>query len=219
MMTKINNLDNYTYDFYVEACNLLKNSGFNPNRILDIGASACETADITRRTWPEANILLIEGNDAFEQLYKSKNYQYHIKLLGKESGTTTFYKTKWSPVCSGNSIYRENSNTYNDNNVITETLPIYKLDDVVLNTYDLIKIDTQGSELDIILGGINTFNKAKVVICEVALNDVNLGGCKKEDIINILVRELKFNYIHPIEAVLSPDRLRIDYENLLFIKP
>ena len=58
-----------------------------------------------------------------------------------------------------------------------------------------------------------------MVICEVALNDVNLGGCKKEDIINILVRELKFDYIHPIEAVLSPDRLRIDYENLLFIKP
>jgi hypothetical protein len=46
-----------------------------------------------------------------------------------------------------------------------------------------------------------------------------MGGCKKEDIINILVRELKFDYIHPIEAVLSPDRLRIDYENLLFIKP
>jgi hypothetical protein len=58
-----------------------------------------------------------------------------------------------------------------------------------------------------------------VVICEVALNDVNLGGCKKEDIINILVRELKFDYIHPIEAVLSSDNLRIDYENLLFIKP
>jgi hypothetical protein len=57
-----------------------------------------------------------------------------------------------------------------------------------------------------------------VVICEVALNDVNLGGCKKEDIINILVRELKFDYIHPIEAVLSSDNLRIDYENLLFIK-
>jgi FkbM family methyltransferase len=218
-MTKINHLNNYTYDFYKDVCDLLKNSGFNPSRILDIGASACETADITRRTWPSANILLIEANDAFEPMYKSKNYHYHIKLLGKENSTTTFYKTKWSPVCSGNSIYRENSNTYNDNNVITETLPIHKLDDIVLNTYDLIKIDTQGSELDIILGGINTFNKAKVIICEVALTNVNMGGCKKEDIMNVLTKELKFDYIHSIEAVLSPDNQTIDYENLLFIKP
>jgi FkbM family methyltransferase len=53
--------------------------------------------------------------------------------------------------------------------LVTETLPIYKLDDVVVGNYDLIKVDTQGSELDIIQGGINTFTNAKVVICEVAL--------------------------------------------------
>ncbi len=216
-MTKINNLDNYTYDFYVEACNLLKNSGFNPNRILDIGASTCETADITRRTWPEANILLIEGNDAFEQLYKSKNYQYHIKLLGKENGTTTFYKTKWSPVCSGNSIYKEINPVYEGDKLITTTLPIYKLDNVVTGTYDLIKIDTQGSELDIIRGGINTFGKAKVVICEVALIDINIGGCKKEDVMNVLTKELKFDYVSCIEGVT--DGQQITYENLLFIRP
>ncbi len=216
-MTKINNLDNYTYDFYVEACNLLKNSGFNPNRILDIGASTCETADITRRTWPEANILLIEGNDAFEQLYKSMNYQYHIKLLGKESGTTTFYKTKWSPVCSGNSIYKEINPVYEGDKLITTTLPIYKLDNVVTGTYDLIKIDTQGSELDIIRGGINTFGKAKVVICEVALIDINIGGCKKEDVMNVLTKELKFDYVSCIEGVT--DGQQITYENLLFIRP
>jgi FkbM family methyltransferase len=184
---------------------------------LDIGASACETADITRRTWPEANILLIEGNDAFEQLYKSKNYQYHIKLLGKENGTTTFYKTKWSPVCSGNSIYKEINPVYEGDKLITTTLPIYKLDNVVTGTYDLIKIDTQGSELDIIRGGINTFGKAKVVICEVALIDINIGGCKKEDVMNVLTKELKFDYVSCIEGVT--DGQQITYENLLFIRP
>lgn len=218
-MVKINNLNNYTYDFYEDTCNLLKNSGFYPNRILDIGSSACQTADIMRRTWPEANILLIEGNSDCEPLYRSKNYNYQIKLLGKKNGSTTYYKTKWSPLCTGNSIYRELSYAYDDNNVIIEPQPIYKLDDVVLGTYDLIKIDTQGSELDIILGGIDTFSKAKVIICEVALVDINMGGCKKEDIMNVLVKELKFDYIQPIEVVLSRDGLRIDYENLLFIKP
>jgi hypothetical protein len=103
--------------------------------------------------------------------------------------------------------------------LVTETLPIYKLDDVVLGIYDLIKIDTQGSEFDIIQGGINTFSKAKVVICEVALIENNVGGCKKEDVMNVLTKELKFNYIRVIENVLGEDNKQINYENLLFIKP
>lgn len=216
---KVNNVDNYTYDFYEDTCKLLKNSGFNPKRILDIGANACETADIMRQFWPAADLLLLEGNRDCEPLFKAKKYNYQIKLLGKENGITIFYKTKWSSICSGNSIYRENSNAYDDNMVITETLPIYKLDDVVDGEYDLIKLDTQGSELDIILGGMHTFSNAKVVICEVSLVDNNIGGCKKEDIMSVLTKELKFDYVKTIESVLSPDNLTINYENLMFIKP
>ena len=63
------------------------------------------------------------------------------------------------------------------------------------------------------------FSKAKVVICEVALMDVNIGGCKKEDVMNVLTKELKFDYIRVIENILSVDNKQINYENLLFIKP
>ena len=214
-----NVLNQYSYNFYEDTCKLLKNSGFYPNRILDIGANACETADVMRQFWPTSDMILIEGNCDCEPLFKLKNYNYQIKLLGKENGVTTFYKTKWSPICSGNSIYKEKSNVYDGDMLVTETLPIYKLDDVVLGIYDLIKIDTQGSEFDIIQGGINTFSKAKVVICEVALIENNVGGCKKEDVMNVLTKELKFNYIRVIESVLSADNKQINYENLLFIKP
>lgn len=216
---KINDLSNYTYDFYEDTCRLLKNSGFFPKRILDIGANAGETADVMRQVWPTSDMLLIEGNHDCEIIFKAKNYNYQIKLLGKENGITTFYKTKWSPFCSGNSIYRENSNVYEGDMLVTETLPIYKLDDVVEGKYDLVKIDTQGSELDIIRGGIRTVSNAKVIICEVALIEHNIGGCKKADIMNVLTKELKFDYIRVIESVLSSNRQTIDYENLLFIRP
>jgi FkbM family methyltransferase len=214
---KINELDNYAYDFYEDTCKLLKNSGFYPKRILDIGANTCETADVMRQFWPASDMLLIEGNRDCEPLFKRKNYNYLIKLLGKENGVVSFYKTKWSPICTGNSIYKEVNPLYEGEHLITETLPVYKLDDVVTGTYDLIKIDTQGSELDIIRGGINTFSKAKVVVCEVALIDINIGGCKKEDVMNVLTKELKFDYIRCIESVTSGQQ--ITYENLLFIKP
>jgi FkbM family methyltransferase len=214
---KVNELSNYTYDFFEDTCKLLKNSGFTPRRILDIGASVCQTADVFRQFWPASDIMLIEGNSDCEQIYKLKKYNYQIKLLGKTNTTTTFYKTKWSPICTGNSIYKEVNPLYEGEYLITETLPVHKLDDVVTGTYDLIKIDTQGSELDIIRGGINTFSKAKVVVCEVALIDINVGGCKKEDVMNVLTKELKFDYIRCIESVT--DGQQITYENLLFIKP
>lgn len=214
---KINTLSEYTYDFFEDTCKLLNNSGFIPRRILDIGASVCQTADVFRQFWPASDILLIEGNGDCEPVYKSKNYNYHIKLLGKENGTTSFYKTKWHPRCSGNSIYKEINPVYEGDSLITTTLPVYKLDDVVTGTYDLIKIDTQGSELDIIRGGMDTFSKAKVVICEVALVDINIGGCKKEDVMNVLTKELKFDYVSCIEGVT--DGQQITYENLLFIRP
>lgn len=214
---KVNELNSYTYDFFEDTCKLLKNSRFTPQRILDIGASVCQTADVFRQFWPASDIMLIEGNSECETIYKLKNYNYQIKLLGKDNSTTSYYKTNWSPICTGNSIYKEVNPLYEGEHLITETLPIYKLDDVVTGTYDLIKIDTQGSELDIIRGGINTFNKAKVVVCEVALIDINIGGCKKEDVMNVLTKELKFDYIRCIESVTNGQQ--ITYENLLFIKP
>lgn len=215
----LNDLDNYSYVFYENVCNNLKKNGFNPKKILDIGANACETADIMRKCWPKSEMLLIEGNDSCESFFKEKNYNYKIKLLGKKNGTVNFYKTKWSPVCSGNSIYKEKNVFYDGDMLLIENLPIYKLDDVVKDVYDLIKIDTQGSELDIIEGGINIFSKAKVIICEAALIDINTGGCTKNDILDILVKKFKFDYISAIEGVLSKDRSKIIYENLLFIKP
>ena len=183
---KINTLDDYTYDFFEDTCKLLNNGGFTPRRILDIGANVCQTADVFRQFWPASDI------------------------------TTLFYKTKFHPLCSGNSIYKEINPVYEGDSLITETLSVHKLDDVVTGTYDLIKIDTQGSELDIIKGGINTFGKAKVVICEVALIDINIGGCKKEDVMNILTKELKFDYIRCIERITNGQQ--ITYENLLFIQ-
>ncbi len=207
----------YSYDYYSQICFLLRDKGFYPKNILDIGASVCQTADIMRQVWPVANILLFEGNSECEKLYQKLGYDYQIKLLGKINGTTKFYKTKWSPICSGNSIYKENSETYNDENLIVEELPIYRLDDCVQPIYDLIKIDTQGSELDIIEGGINTFKNAKAVITEVSFNNYNEGGCTKEQILN-KISGLGFDYVMPVETVVNKDNELIA-ESLLFVKP
>lgn len=207
----------YSYEPYKQICLELKKSGFRPNRILDIGSNIGQTADIMRNIWPNSELILIEGNEeCYSELYV-KNYTVLPILVGKENAEVTFYKTTFHPKCSGNSIYKENSKSYEDGNLIVETKKIYKLDDVVRNQFDLIKVDTQGSELDIITGGLRTFSNAKVVIAEASLKEVNIGGCTKDQIISTLT-SLGYDYIQPFEVIFEQGNdQNIIQENLLFI--
>ena len=52
--------------------------------------------------------------------------------------------------------------------------------------FDLIKIDTQGSELDIIKGGKNLILKSKAVILEVAYIEYNLGAPKSDEVVKYM---------------------------------
>jgi len=207
----------YSYVPYENICLELKKSTFEPNSILDIGANIGQTADIMRKVWPNSKLLLIEGNeDCYADLYV-KNYKVLPILVGKENSTVTFYKSKFHTKCSGNSIYKENSKYYENDYLITESKKIFRLDEVVDETFDLIKIDTQGSELDIIHGGSKTFANAKVVIVEVSLKQFNIGGCNKQQIMNVM-SDMNFQYIQKFELIFDDvNPSDIIQENLLFI--
>lgn len=205
----------YTYDYFENVCNLLKNKGFHPKKYLDIGASLCQTSIIVKKIWPEIDILVIEADESFEEYYISNKFNYQIKCLGKYNGTTKFYKTKLIEGNSGNSIYRENTEIYNDDNVIIENKNIYKLDDVLNDTFDFIKIDTQGSELDIIIGGEKIMRNAKVIITEISFIDYNINGNSSKDLIQYL-EKLGYDYIFPIENIKIYDK--IIQQSILFIK-
>lgn len=208
----------YSYVPYENICVELKKSNFEPNSILDIGSNIGQTADIMRKVWPNSNLLLIEGNeDCCTDLYV-KNYKVLPILVGKENSTVTFYKSKFHSKCSGNSIYKENSKYYEGDYLITESKKIFKLDDVVNDKFDLIKIDTQGSELDVIQGGRRTFVNAKVIIIEVSLKQFNIGGCTRQQILNTM-SDMNFQYIQKFELIFDDNNPSdIIQENLLFIR-
>ena len=208
----------YSYEPYESICVELKDSGFNPHSILDIGSNIGQTADIMRKVWPNSKLVLIEGNeDCCRDLYV-KNYTVLPILVGKENSTVTFFKSKFHTKCSGNSIYKENSKYYEGDYLITESKNIFKLDDVVNNKFDLIKVDTQGSELDIIQGGIRTFSNAKVILIEVSLKPFNDGGCTKQQVMDTLL-SMKFDFIQKFELIFDDTNSKdIIQENLLFIR-
>jgi FkbM family methyltransferase len=174
-----------------------------PKRILDIGAHRGEFTTLCRYKFPSAYFFLIEGEDFHEYMLKNENYK--IAYLSDKSEEKIFYKTKRMTGNSGDSFYRENTNYYSDDSVIMEKVQTTTLDDIFTNneTFDFIKIDTQGSELDILRGGVNTIRDAYAILLEVSIYEYNLGGPKKEDVVSFM-SNLGFNKQVVVSEIFHP---------------
>lgn len=162
--------------------NLIHNY-LNPTSIIDIGANVGDFTKECKLTFPTAEYLLIEGNVACEPYLKNLGHNYFIGLLSDEPKTVKFYVNKNNLISTGNSIYRENTEHFSDENIIIEELQTTTLDSVVNGkVYDLIKIDVQGSELDVLRGGIVTVQDAKAIILELSLIEYNKNSASYEDV-------------------------------------
>ena len=155
----------------------LKEQGFNPKVIYDIGACVLHWTDHAKKIWPEAEIILFEANPHCTFLYK--DYKYYSGILSNASNTTKkFYLNEYFP--EGSSYYQEigsehaailfPSNKYYEIQSMT-------LDDVVKKFNfplpDLVKMDVQGSEYDILLGSKETLKNTKYLIMELPKNGIH----------------------------------------------
>lgn len=159
----------------------LKERGVEIGAMLDIGAAHGHFADYFLRIFPTAAITAIECNPDDEHYLKGKPYEVLFKCLGKEPGTATFYTNPNEPTGGGSSFYREN--TYAFTEPVETTCTIETLDSLELGDYDFVKLDTQGSEVDIIDGGKKTIGAARFVLIECSFVPYNIGGCLIGDVV------------------------------------
>ena len=162
---------------------------FIPKSILDIGANVGQFFKQASYKWPEADIFSIEANEECEIYLKGLTKNYKICLLAKDNNNYDYYKRlSHAEGATGNSIYKELTTFFSEGKYETKNLPGTTLDELVGNkTYDLIKLDTQGSELDIISGGLNVVNRCKALLIEVTLHTpYNENAPLYEDVVKFL---------------------------------
>lgn len=163
---------------------MLKGKGYVPNSILDIGANVGDFSKFCHGLWQTSKILMIEGNENCEPDLAQTGLDYKICLLGDSNKEVEFFMNKKNPKCTGSSYYKEVTEHYADSIVTTKRLS--RLDDIVDTEYDVIKIDTQGSELDIMKGGPRTILAAQYIILEVATKQYNQGSPMYDDVISYM---------------------------------
>lgn len=178
----------------------------NPKSILDVGSNVGHWHNEARLHWLNAYFFLIEGNPACAEQLAMTGASMRIALLSDTEKEVTFFTRNDAPTCTGASYYRENTEFYADNRAVPHTLLTQRLDDVVEgHTFELIKIDTQGSELDILRGAPNTLNAARAVIMEVSLTNYNEGAPQMSETVMFMeahgfyLAENLGDIVHPVQ--------------------
>jgi len=191
---------------------------FTPTSVLDIGANVGQFYKSCKEVFPNCYYYLIEGNDNCEEDLITLNVDFSISLLSDTEKYVDFYTRKNDFKCTGSSIYREKTPFYNDGEIRIIKKKTTVLDQLLPDKqFDLIKIDVQGSEMDIILGGLNLIKKSMGVILEVSLVEYNENSPHKSTIYEIM-NKLDFLPVESLEDITSPYFDGIIQENILFVK-
>lgn len=179
----------------------LKNIGFKPNRILDIGCNVGQFYKLCQKVWgDDIDSVLIDGNQNVEEDIIKLGVPYRIEILSDEIKIVDWFSTTENPKCTGDSYYRENTKHYSDDKVIIKRGITNTLDNLFgENRFDLIKIDTQGSEIDIIKGGINICKNSKYIILETSLIEYNIKS-PKEDFVVEFMKSIGFKMVNVLDV-------------------
>ena len=151
-------------------------SGVIIDNVYDIGACVGNwTKTMKQSALSNSNFYLFEGNPAYKDILAQSGYFNHIGVLsnpGREE--VEFY----NGTDTGDSYYKETTSHYDNKTSIK--LPCRTLDSVIeehnLPLPNFIKIDTQGSELDILSGGNLALSHADLVYLECPIIQYNAGS-------------------------------------------
>jgi len=190
---------------------------FTPKTILDIGANNGQFYNESKNIFPDSYFLLIEGNEYCEPALKTLGVDYKISLLSDSVKEVDFYLRRQEYTCTGNSIYREKTSFYDDNEIVIEKKKTDTLSNVLGQQYfDLIKIDVQGSEIDIIIGGLDIINNCKGLLMEVSLEEYNEGSPTIEFVDNFM-KNLNFEKVEIINNLNHPIKHTLIQQDVLYI--
>lgn len=186
---------------------------YNFHTILDIGANQGQFATKFRLLFPNSKIYSFEPiPEVFNLL--SERFKADLKFkafnfgLGLEKGEFDFFQNDFSDSSSllpMKELHVENFPKTKDSKKIR--INVEKLDEIALRlelvSPILIKIDVQGFERMVILGGEETIKKAKMIIVEVSFFELYENQFYF-DSIYALLHHYGFRFIGNIDQLKSP---------------
>lgn len=154
----------------------LTSKGYNINSVFDIGANKGTWTLQYEKLLPQATFHLFEANPAHPRPARlsQKHSWFNAVLSSPETTEVEFYGISGT----GDSYYKEDTQAYQS--CVPIKLPTTTLSAIVhkysLPLPQLIKLDTQGSELDILKGAADVISHVDILMTEMAVLPYNKGA-------------------------------------------
>lgn len=195
--------------------------------VIDIGANTGQFALTINKLLPDALIYSFEPipkcfDSLKENMRKVSQFAGFNIGLGDSEGELEFEANEFSPSSSFLPMTDLHKSTYpfaKDKKLVT--IKVDTLDHVSQNINIsfplLVKLDVQGYESKVMIGGEKVIRNASLVIVEVAFERLYQDQPLFDDIYQVL-RSWGFSYMGAIEQVYHPDNKNILYADVIFIK-
>jgi FkbM family methyltransferase len=196
----------------------LSQVGFRPRGILDIGAYDGSWTRTVAKIFPQVPILMIEAQEEKRQTLDRVRadvplVDYALCLLGDKNGAEATFNV----METGSSIYSENSDAPRR----VCRLRMRTLDAVLQERPQLseplfVKLDVQGAELDVLLGGQSTLKVSEIVQMEVALMSYNAGAPEAIDVFQFMAD--RGFVVYDICGFVRPNPSYLAQVDVLFVR-
>lgn len=169
----------------------LKNLKFAPKSVIDVGV-AFGTPDLYT-SLPDSDFYLVEPNpNAIPYLKSIQRKLANCKIFnvaaGASEGTIPFYV---HDDVSGSSPLRQTEGSFLDGQEIS--VPVQPLESLVSISSEarpsLLKIDTQGYELEVLAGAVNLLSSIDILIIECSFHAFRHSGAEIDDIFAFMKRQ------------------------------
>jgi FkbM family methyltransferase len=172
----------------------LRDLGFRPNAIVDVGAFVGEWSAAAHAVFPDAAVAMLEARPAQRAVLEraasalGADAEVAIALLGAAPrDAVPFHVTEGG---SGSSVMGELSDVPRE----TVMLPLVTLDDTLsglriapkIRAPILLKLDVQGYEREVLLGGSATLATAEIVAMELSTQRINEGAPMAHELVAFL---------------------------------
>jgi FkbM family methyltransferase len=199
-----------------EVLQALRLQGYAPRTMLDIGAHIGTFTQEFLGVFSDCVPTLIEPNPFCLADLSRLGFEQHAVAASNQPGLAEMFLSREWLQSTGASLYRENTPFFRDEVVVKRQVEKVRLDDLFRGRrFDFVKIDTQGSELDVILGGTMVLSQADYILVEVSLVEYNIGGARAEAVFAKLA-ELGFHCtevtdFHRLAGLHDGNLLQMDF--------
>ena len=159
----------------------------NPLTVVDVGANVGEFTNQLSKVFPQCEFVMVEANPYCEPYLKEVGKPYELVALSNQEGQKGLFIEKQNNIGTGASLYKENTQWYSEGMYDIINVPLSTLD--VKNYFgtrniDLLKLDVQGSELDILNGGTQTLERTDYILIETSLTYYNQNAPLIDEIVD-----------------------------------